>query len=195
MEYKNTHETNNMPIKTLIFVTMIALGFGFAYWDQTKTPPLAPVTADSTHKFSSIIPNATFQTTTDETFDLHDFKGKTIILNFWATWCVPCIKEFPELLDLAEAHPDQLVFIALSVDEDPAKVMPFFERFDQEVRNKLSRENVVIGYDTDKEISQDLFQTVRFPETYIIGPDLKIITKIVGLTDWTSSEIAAFISP
>lgn len=171
-----------MYIKILIFVMIVALGFGLVLWDKTKTPSPVPV-----------IPNASFLNVSGEAQNLHDFKGKTIVLNFWATWCLPCVAEFPDLLELAAQHKDQMVFIALSVDGEPEKVLPFFDRFEEDVTKKLDLENVIIGYDTNKVISRDLFETTKYPETYIIGPDLKIRRKITGLTDWPSPEIAKLV--
>lgn len=62
----------------------------------------------------------------DEDFDLEQLRGKVVLLNFWATWCAPCLQEIPELNRLAEKYPDDLVVLSLS-DEDPATLQGFEE--------------------------------------------------------------------
>ena len=57
---------------------------------------------------------------------LADYRGKVVLLNFWATWCGPCVAELPSLLQLHRANPD-LVVLAVSIDEDPAGIPAFLD--------------------------------------------------------------------
>ncbi|MCH7612946.1 MAG: TlpA family protein disulfide reductase, partial [Candidatus Marinimicrobia bacterium] len=57
---------------------------------------------------------------------LFDFSGKVVIINFWATWCVPCRWEIPGFVEQQESYPDDLVIVGISMDEDGPDVVPPF---------------------------------------------------------------------
>lgn len=141
-------------------------------------------------------PDFTFSDILDKRHGLSDFQGKLVILNFWATWCAPCVKEFPSMLSMMKRLDDidkDAVLLAISVDEDPAKIRPFFARHNMAWQAK----NIVIGIDPDKGISQDLFQSFLYPETYILAPNpidktqFLIIDKIIGAQQWDSDDMIA----
>jgi len=123
---------------------------------------------------------------------LYDYKGKIVLLNFWATWCTPCIVEFQQFIKLALMMPDDLVILAVSVDDDKANIGKFLKRH---VPDHEQAKNVQIFWDQDKSISQDLFQTVRVPETIIIAPDMTMARKVAGLSiQWDSEETKNYLS-
>ena len=188
-----------MKIKILIVMALVLLGMSFEVWDMVS-PPETQITTEikdvppPENNNLGTLPEFTFTTTTAKEHSSHDFEGKTILLNFWATWCTPCIAEFPDLITLANENPDQIVFLALSVDENPQSIDPFFKRFKPEIQETLNQsENIIIGLDTEKKISQDMFGTVMYPETFIIAPDLTIRKKVAGVTDWTGEDIKMLI--
>jgi cytochrome c biogenesis protein CcmG/thiol:disulfide interchange protein DsbE len=121
--------------------------------------------------------------------NLSDFKGKVVLLNFWASWCAPCVIEFPKLQTLAQTHKDNLVVLALSADTEAEAI----ERFLKKIRHQ-DQDNFLIVHDVNKIISQDLFQTIRLPESIIIDPNGQMVRKIAGDTDWTGEAMNAFLS-
>ena len=134
--------------------------------------PEEPVKSEKTY---GAAPDFEFTDLKGNTSRLSDFQGKVVVLNFWASWCAPCVVEFPQLLNLANTFPDELVLLAISLDEDQAAMMRFLEKMDD-----INQDNVIIARDPDKRISLDLFQTVKLPETFLIRPDGEIIDKIIG---------------
>jgi uncharacterized protein YfaP (DUF2135 family) len=76
---------------------------------------------------------------------------------------------------LAERHPERLILILVSVDEKAETAQAFLRR----IQNK-PLPNLIAAWDRDKRIAQDAFQTIRYPESVIIGPDQRIREKIVG---------------
>ncbi|MGH1375523.1 MAG: TlpA family protein disulfide reductase [Alphaproteobacteria bacterium] len=182
--------------KAFIIFCVAALGLLYAFWDSTR-PPQGVIRHETdlrAQKQNTPAPTFTFTDTNGASHALTQFKGKTIILNFWATWCPPCVAEMPQLLELAAREKDNIVFIALSVDEQTDMVQRFFTRLPTETRDILDFENVLIGYDTDKHMSKDLYDTTKYPETYIISPDLQIKRKIRGVTDWLGDDIRALLT-
>lgn len=177
----------------LNIIILIALGV-FAYsaalyfnWEK----PQGPVSPPPAHKSGlfergEAIPDFRFGDLNGRTYDIKSFDGKTIILNFWASWCAPCIKEFPDLLRLAETYEDSLVLIALSSDFDQGKIQRFIKKFEP------LPGNVYIGHDKTGAITQGLFNTYQLPETYIIDSGHTIRRKLIG-AGWDFTDIKAFI--
>lgn len=123
-------------------------------------------------------------TVSDGTTSVHlaNYRGKIVVLNFWATWCPPCVQEMPGLIDLHHDRPD-LTILGVSIDEDPDA----YSRF-------LVRRH--IDFTTVRDPSQSaarLFHTEGWPETYIIDRQGIIRRKIVGDPDWSNPEIRAFL--
>lgn len=111
------------------------------------------------------------------------FGGRVLVLNFWETSCVPCVKELPSLGDFARKfQSEQVVVVAVGGDEDAQK----YRRFLRDHRVMLETYR-----DPSRHISKS-FGTYMFPETYIIQNG-RIIRKVAGSIDWMSEDITAFV--
>ncbi len=117
------------------------------------------------------------------TVHLADYRGKIVLLNFWATWCAPCIQELPSLQALQQRLP-QVNVLAVSVDEDPDA----YHRFLQE--HPLS---FVTVEDTARRVNA-MYGTSLFPETYVIDQHGIIRRKFISAQDWTNPEIVNYLS-
>ncbi len=116
------------------------------------------------------------------TIHLANYRGRVVLLNFWATWCPPCVSEMPGLVELHHDRPD-LAILAVSIDDDPDA----YSRF-------LVRRHV--DFITVRDPSQSaarLYHTEGWPETYIIDRQGVIRRKIVGDPDWSNPEIRAYL--
>jgi len=113
---------------------------------------------------------------------LADYRGHVVLLNFWASWCAPCISELPSLLDLHHDQPD-LAVLAVSIDEDADAYSHF-----------LVRQHVdLITVRDPAQKAAGLFHTDMWPETYAIDRKGVIRRKFVGATDWSNPEIRAYL--
>lgn len=156
----------------------------------TATPPSAPAALSAQSGFETA-PPVTLRALDGTAAALHDYKGKIVLLNFWATWCTPCIAEWPQFIKLAQAMPDDLVILTISIDDDQSKILPFMARYVPDYRVAA---NIKLFHDTDKSVSQDLFQTVRVPETIIITPEMTMARKVAGLSlAWDSDDTKAYL--
>src|SRR5690242_6086644 len=95
----------------------------------------------------------------DRKVALHDYKGKVVVLNFWATWCPPCVEEMPSLVRLQQQFKDKgVTVLAVSIDADGDAYHRFL------VDHKI---DFLTVRDADAK-SSNLYGTFKFPETYII---------------------------
>ena len=104
-----------------------------------------------------------------------DWKGKVVILNFWATWCPPCREEIPELVRLQIKYKDKLLIIGASEDEDgPQKVQQFVQRYGV---------NYPIVMAT-KELIDNYGGVPALPTSFLIDPEGRIVQKHTGLYEY-----------
>jgi cytochrome c biogenesis protein CcmG/thiol:disulfide interchange protein DsbE len=115
---------------------------------------------------------------------LADLRGKVVVLNFWATWCPPCVEEAPSLVRLQQTiAPHGATVLGISVDEDPAAYQQFLTEHHINFPNYR---------DPSKKIAED-YGTSVYPETYIIDRQGRIARKIIGPQDWDSLEMVAYL--
>jgi cytochrome c biogenesis protein CcmG, thiol:disulfide interchange protein DsbE len=121
----------------------------------------------------------------DRQITLSKLRGQIVVLNFWATWCPPCVEETPSLLEMQRRMKDRgVVVLAISLDADDAA----YHRF-------LKEHNVdlLTVRDNDQK-SNNLYGTFRFPETYVIDRNGVLRRKFIGPVDWNSPDITQFLS-
>ena len=117
-----------------------------------------------------------------QTVSLASLRGHTVVLNFWATWCVPCVEELPSLLVLQHRMP-QITILAISQDEDPAAYRAFL--LDNHVDFLTLR-------DPSQRVPH-LYGTLKIPETYIIDRKGILRRKFVSAQDWTNPEVLDYL--
>jgi len=118
---------------------------------------------------------------------LKDFEGRVVILDFWATYCPPCIEEIPHLMELKEAYGDDLVIVGLHVggQEDRPKVPDFVERL------KIT---YPLATPEDSLTSFIFGQESAIPQTAIFDRKGKLVKKIVGFSPEIKSDLDATIA-
>jgi peroxiredoxin len=115
---------------------------------------------------------------------LSDLRGKVVVLNFWATWCPPCVEEMPSLNRLHQKISAQGgMVLGISVDDNA-----------QAYENFLREHQIAFPTyrDPSKEISSS-YGTFMYPETYIIDPRGRFAQKIIGPRDWDAPEMVGMI--
>ena len=108
-------------------------------------------------------------------------KKKLVLVNFWATWCPPCIKEIPDLLKLKKKFEKDIEIIFVSVDANPIKVIPKFLK-----KNELEDFQTYI----DKELTLTKELEVKvMPTTLVITKGPYELSKVEGYIDWLNEEL------
>ncbi|RMG21646.1 MAG: TlpA family protein disulfide reductase [Deltaproteobacteria bacterium] len=121
----------------------------------------------------------TLQNLQGQAVRLSDHRGKVVFLNFWATWCPPCVEELPSLIALKAAlagRPFEIV--AVSEDDSVDDVVRFFDG---------ALPDFPVLLDEGQRVTRD-YGTFRFPETYVIDTDGRIRAKFVGARHWDTPE-------
>lgn len=119
-------------------------------------------------------PDVTVETMDGETIALADRPGEVLLVNFWATWCAPCRKEIPDLIDLQnDFGPQGLTVIGISLDQQGADaVTPFLDEY---------AVNYPIVLDTEGTVEKAFGGVYGLPMTYVIGPEGRIQHRVLGL--------------
>ena len=119
--------------------------------------------------------------TSDGTLKLSDYKGKAIVLNFWASWCLPCKIEMPALQQAWEDYQDQdIVFIGVNMWDEEQSALDFLAEFGVTYPN---------GYDP-LELIEDNYYLTGVPTTWFIYPDGSVAHKVMGPLDLDSLDAA-----
>jgi thiol-disulfide isomerase/thioredoxin len=120
------------------------------------------------------------------TFDLESVRGKVILLNFWASWCEPCVREYPSMTKLANHFKGDLVFIAISNDEEKENIDKFLGAMGE------SSPHTIVLWDKDRTVA-DQYGVERLPETFIFNKEGKLDRKIIGQTEWYEEGALSYI--
>jgi len=108
-----------------------------------------------------------------------NYKGKVVLVNFWAAWCGPCADEVPQFIALQKKYQDQgLQVVGVSVEDDPRALLQFYRKH---------RMNYPVA-PGDLKISDAFGGVLGLPTTFLIGRDQRIHGKFIGTTDFSTVE-------
>ena len=117
------------------------------------------------------------------TISLHDYKGKVVVLNFWASWCAPCIEELPSLIQMQHDLGNKVTVLAVATDDN-------YDAYNRFVRDH--HVDLITVNDAAKK-SSDTYGTWGWPETYIIDRKGIVRRKFIGPVEWTNPSIVAYL--
>ncbi len=175
-----THSKVDLAIKGIIAALLVALGF-VVVWSMQ----------DHIVGVGDTAPNFTITTSAGDQVSPRNFGGKVLVLNFWASWCAPCVEEAPSLNEFAKTFKNAgVVVLGVSVDRNEQAYLNFVKRFD-------------VSYPTARDPQEDLsyrYGTYKIPESYIIDRNGKVVRKYAGLPErdgqaisWMDPELVNFV--
>jgi len=154
-----------------LFLAATVAVFAVLLWDTLR---------DRVVKVGDIAPEFAITTESGVTVSSSNFPGKVLVLNFWATWCPPCVEETPALERFHKQLKDAgVTVLAISVDKNEAKYRNFIKRFGV---------TFATAHDPEATISS-MYGTYRYPESYVIDKSGRVIEKIVGPKKWTDENV------
>src|SRR6266498_1414419 len=130
----------------------------------------------------------------DRTVSLNQFHGKIVVLNFWASWCPPCVEELPSLMQMqTELQSKDVVVVGVSVDADAGDYQKFLKDHSvnfltvRDPAQQQTRLGVVAPVSSK-------YGSYKFPESYIIDRNGIVRRKIIGPVNWTQQEIMEYLT-
>ncbi len=176
-----TKETKGSAKQTVFLVILILFAVVFAISLLVKDRHAAKKIIASGDR----APEFRLQTLDGRQVSLSDFRGKVVLVHFWATWCPPCVDEIPTLDRLYhELGGRDLELLAVSADEGGADAVTAFM--------KKNRIDVPVLLDPDRKVA-GLYGTYKFPETYIVDRQGVVRYKAIGPRDWGEPESARIV--
>lgn len=111
------------------------------------------------------------------------------LVNFWATWCEPCVKEWPSIIAMAKAlGPEKVRVIAISVDSEEEVIRPFLEKF-----KDISEAPIEIGWDPTM-VTATQWGTEKIPETYVLNRKFQLLSKVIDAQHWTADSVLKLLN-
>ena len=177
-------------LRSLLLYTALGLGANTAFavdtsqFDALKTGDMRKLAWAKSNSIVSLV--RYFDEAGQET-DLSTYRGKTVVLNFWATWCAPCRKEMPSLSELQNELGDEAfeVVTIATMRNSPKSIQSFFE--------KIGVSNLSLHNDPKGALSRSM-GVLGLPTTLIISKSGEEIGRLLGDADWASPEAIALMS-
>jgi len=159
-----------MKTKLLIGLALVAVCLGTYFFARpSRSSDWRPTPADR-----ALAPDFSLLELTGQRLSLANYRGKVVLLDFWATWCDPCREEIPHFVELQSKYREQgLQIVGVSMDDRPEPVRDFYQRF------KMNYP-VVMG---NAEIGELYGGVLGLPIAFLVGRDGRIYIKHTGATD------------
>ena len=152
----------------LVLPTAAALGWALSY---VESDPPSPLTPGAYEWKDGALPDVTFTTLSGEPVTIDVFRGQVVVLNFWATWCPPCLREIPELVLLHEAlYDEEVAIVGVAAQSGKADAV---EKF-------VGAHDMSYPIWMVDDASLDAFGVVGFPFTFLIDREGEIRMRYVG---------------
>lgn len=175
----------------ILFIVVLTLGYA-VFQSLQLDKKLASDSVLQTNSVLKNLPDANYNLLAkDEFLNLKLLsKDNYLVVHFWASWCAPCEKEFPQLLTLISSLKElkDVKFLLVSVNDKTSDIKKFLKKYN------VPTENVYILED-QKYLSQKLFGTYKLPETYVFSKQSGLLVKrFSGPQDWTKQYFKSFFN-
>lgn len=172
------------PVRVVsLLVSLILVALLAVLW--TREPDSG--VSGSSPLIGRLVPEVAGPTLQGETFDIDDARGRWVLVNFFASWCVPCVEEHPELVEFSRRHPDDGLVVSVPFGDTEADARAFFDRYGG---------SWPVMADPDAALAVD-FAVLRPPETFLIAPNGVVVDRFIGqitadfIDDYIEAVLAA----
>ncbi|PWU16729.1 MAG: TlpA family protein disulfide reductase [Bdellovibrio sp.] len=177
-------------LKAFLLSLIVGIGFVWVFivW-RSRT-----LTGEAEHHLSFIeqleksgIPDLQLEDIAGHAFKTGDMKHKVLLINFWASFCAPCLEEFPSMLKLLKEMDGQMELLAISQDTSVEEIRAFLKSFPE-----ANDPKVHIVLDKDRKLAQQ-FGVDRLPESFLAGSGGKLAKKIIGSIHWYTPDSIKYV--
>lgn len=173
-------------LAVLIVGTLIL--WGFALWRENSFSTTAESRLALMDRMEQVgLPEIAGASLSGDPVSLQALTGKVVIVNFWASWCAPCLEEFPSMIKLVKEFKGDVVLLAVSQDSNREDIDAFLRSFPDG-----QDPSIHVVWDESRDIGK-AYEVDRLPESFLAGVDGKLVTKIVGTINWYSDESVAYV--
>lgn len=176
---------SNRPAKAIWggFFLVLAICLGAVIWYESKAPELKVNKMPSSYTVlskmeSEGMPDFELPDLDGKPYKLSEHYGNITIVNFWASWCAPCVEEFPSMIKLLETMKGEVKIIAVSADSEEADLRNFLKAFG------MPKPGFDVVWDKDSKVRQ-VYGVEKVPESFIVGKDRKLVRKVLGIDNWS----------
>jgi cytochrome c biogenesis protein CcmG/thiol:disulfide interchange protein DsbE len=164
---KHIYITMVIATLSIVFIGLLTKGLTL---DQTKVPPVNVDKPAKAFRVAWIQGQEHLSGEKGRTFRLEDFRGKRLVLNFWASWCVSCRQEAHELEAFWRSHGEDIQVVGIAIQDEPSDTKAFIKKFGK---------TYIIGLDEDGKAAID-YGVSGVPETFIIDEKGMVLHKETG---------------
>jgi peroxiredoxin len=173
----------------LSYLVFVAIGGGLVFAFAWSLEPAAASQAVSACRplspepRSGAAPEVALEDMQGNAVTLADYRGKFVVLNFWATWCEPCSREWPDLDKLSRRLGDRsdVVVLAVSIDEDREEIEPYLKRL------RLEQSGVNVLWDPSGGVNKS-FGSEKIPDTFFIDERGQLRSAFINARSWGKAE-------
>ena len=170
---------------SIILIALIVLGAAILFLLQAKDDAAVNLAGQPQLGKGVLAPDFSLTALDGQRVRLSDYRGKVVLLNIWATWCLPCVEEMPSMERLHQTMSDEdFKILAVSIDTSGAEVVRAFMK-----QHSL---NFTALSDPQNTI-RSLYQTTGIPESFIIDRNGTIVGKVIGPRDWAAADTVGFL--
>lgn len=171
-------------MRNLVLVVVVAL-VGASVYLVSSSSSRSPGEWVKSVAVGDLAPDFQLEDTEGNKVSLPDLRGKVVLVNFWATWCPPCIEEMPSMERLNEVLAgDDFVMLAINTEENGPNIVPAFL--------EKTPYAFPILYD-NKGVVQKRYGVFKFPESFVINKDGTVAEKVIGPLDWSSLKTISYL--
>jgi thiol-disulfide isomerase/thioredoxin len=182
--------TSHSGKKTVLVVATVVVLIAATFFADKATRVKLKVDASGATQadgkaIATLAPDVTFKDLEDKEATLKQYKGKVVLVNFWATWCDPCFVEIPWLIEMQQKYEAKgFTILGISMDEEgKSAVIPFLakERFNVNGQKLPMNYPIVVGND---DVADKFGGLLGYPTSFLISRDGKIVKKVQGLISY-----------
>lgn len=167
----------------VVFVVAIGLVGAFVWWEKNRFEP-APVAGEMQK-----IPDFETRTLAGVEVSPETYRGSVLIVNFWASWCAPCVEEVPSLVQLSKTLEGKVRILAISSDASVDEINVFLKSFPE-----FSAPRVDLVHDQPPGFPlTKTFGVGRLPESYIFDGEGKFVRRVIGTIDWATPDAISYM--